>query len=199
MSKIAIDIVLLPPEEIADLAIRLSRELSGSKTNKIALGKNEGEAMPHMTLTMGCVEEKYITEIGQVLEKFILEFKNPTLELTDFYDGMLGNWTGVNTSNHDEVKKLHQSIIVEIDPLIDTEVMGDVFYPPGDLKREVPEWFFGFPKPENFFPHITLGYGDELKVNFGGVLPIKFKPAKIAICHLGDFYTCRKILWSREI
>jgi hypothetical protein len=54
-------------------------------------------------------------------------------------------------------------------------------------------WINGYFKNssfENFKPHITTGFGKIDSV----VLPIYFNASKLAICHLGNFCTCRKIL-----
>jgi hypothetical protein len=48
---------------------------------------------------------------------------------------------------------------------------------------------------ENFFPHITIGYGQiESRVP-----QIIFAPSELALCHLGNHCTCRKVLVSKGI
>ncbi len=48
---------------------------------------------------------------------------------------------------------------------------------------------------EKFFPHITIGYGEINDYSF----PIKFTASKLALCHLGNHCTCRKILASVKL
>ena len=48
---------------------------------------------------------------------------------------------------------------------------------------------------ENFFPHITIGYGEINNFSF----PIIFSVSKLALCHLGNHCTCRKILASTNL
>lgn len=91
MSKITADAALLPPEEIADLAIELNRSFSGSETNKIILGKKEEETMPHMTLAMGVIEENNLAEAGKVLSEVISGYKILELTATGTYIGIHGN------------------------------------------------------------------------------------------------------------
>jgi hypothetical protein len=45
---------------------------------------------------------------------------------------------------------------------------------------------------EMFSPHITIGYG-QVGTPAG---PIEFRASKLALCHLGNHCTCRKVLVS---
>jgi hypothetical protein len=47
---------------------------------------------------------------------------------------------------------------------------------------------------ERFFPHITLGYGRLADFPF----PARFTAPRLALCHLGNHCTCRRILASAE-
>ena len=53
MPKIAIDVVLLPPEEIMDKAIEINRQLADDP-----IKLNKENCLPHVSLCMGVVEEK---------------------------------------------------------------------------------------------------------------------------------------------
>ena len=46
--------------------------------------------------------------------------------------------------------------------------------------------------PNNYHPHISLKCRKAEYKNF----PIKFTASKLAICHLGNYCSCRKILSS---
>lgn len=60
MTKIAIDIVLLPPEEIMNKAIEINQQLAddGIKLNK-------KDCLPHISLCMGVISEEDLPEINQ--------------------------------------------------------------------------------------------------------------------------------------
>jgi hypothetical protein len=49
--------------------------------------------------------------------------------------------------------------------------------------------------PSLFHPHITVGFGETCKFQ----LPIDFTASKIALCHLGNYCTCRKVILSSEL
>jgi len=63
-------------------------------------------------------------------------------------------------------------------------------------------WIKNYPKEssfENFFPHITIGIG-EVEGEISGIkFPIKFNASKLALCHLGNYCTFRKIFLSYDL
>ena len=71
MSRIAVDVVLLPDETMTNRAIEINAELVKKFGDKIVL--NKANCLPHISLAMGCVEEADITSIGKVLEAIAKE------------------------------------------------------------------------------------------------------------------------------
>ncbi len=78
--------------------------------------------------------------------------------------------------------------------------------PPPEAGESTLLWIKHYPEKssfENFFPHITIGYGEIDDYSFGsrkaGSLPMRFTASKLALCHLGNHCTCRKILASAEL
>ena len=65
MAKLAVDVVLLPSEEMADKAIAANKELLKQYADKIVLDKEN--CLPHISLAMGCIDEKDIAEIKRTL------------------------------------------------------------------------------------------------------------------------------------
>jgi hypothetical protein len=58
-------------------------------------------------------------------------------------------------------------------------------------------WIKNYPQKsafENFFPHITIGYGQLDDSPFTA----EFTASKLALCHLGNHCTCRKVLSAAE-
>jgi hypothetical protein len=59
-------------------------------------------------------------------------------------------------------------------------------------------WIKNYPEKsafENFFPHITIGYGQVDDSSFTA----EFTASKLALCHLGNHCTCRKVLAAAEL
>ena len=61
MSRIAIDIVLLPPEKIMDLVIAINKEEAKKGNSKGEL--NKVDFLPHLSLAMGTIEEKNLEKV----------------------------------------------------------------------------------------------------------------------------------------
>jgi len=65
MAEIAVDVVLLPSEEMADKAIAANKELLKQCADKIVLDKEN--CLPHISLAMGCIDERDIADIEKIL------------------------------------------------------------------------------------------------------------------------------------
>ena len=83
-------------------------------------------------------------------------------------------------------------------PYFSYDVTEDMVLSDGEVGESTLLWIKNYPAQssyEKFFPHITLGYGEILFEN----LPIDFTVTKIALCHLGNHCTCRKVLAAAEL
>ena len=65
MAEIAVDIALLPSEEMADKAIAANKQLLKQYAHKIVLDRVT--CLPHISLAMGCIEDIDIDEFGTIL------------------------------------------------------------------------------------------------------------------------------------
>ena len=61
MAKIAVDVVLLPSETIINRAIEANKQLLKQGIGEIVLNKEH--YLPHISLAMGCIDERHITDI----------------------------------------------------------------------------------------------------------------------------------------
>jgi len=195
VSKIAVDVVLLPSDEMMDKAIQANAELVEKFGSEIMLNKEN--CLPHISLAMGCIDESDVTSIQNVLE--LVAKTSPLGDLIV---------TGIRTSINDrgekvsvfEIEKtkvlqsLHEKVMRSVTPYFSHDVTSDMIY-----DQEVAQtsllWIKNYPEKAsfaNFFPHITIGYG-QIK---NGPFPIKFSASRLALCHLGNHCTCRKILVS---
>ncbi len=87
--------------------------------------------------------------------------------------------------------------MAEMKPFFSYEVTDAMFYDDIVDPSSV-EWVRSYPEKashESFHPHITLGYG-RAKPSFS--LPVTFGAAGLALCHLGNHCTCRRILVRAE-
>ena len=79
MSRIAVDVVLLPDETITHRAIEINAELVKRFGNKIVLNKEN--CLPHISMAMGCLEETDIASVEKVLEEIAKETSLPYLPI----------------------------------------------------------------------------------------------------------------------
>lgn len=196
MSKKAVDVVLLPDEAMTARAIEINAELVKRFGTNIVLNKEN--CLPHISLAMGCVEEKNITAIGKVLEKIAKETSLPDLKVVGVQTS--GNSKGEAVSVF-EVEKtsrlqlLHEKVMDKLAPYLSGNVTEDMIYGGQEVAETTLLWiknYRGKVSFENFFPHITIGYGQIENLS----LPVSFAASELALCHLGNHCTCKKILVS---
>ena len=85
--KIAVDVVLLPPDEIMEKAIAVNQALINTFNNKIILDKQN--CLPHISLAMGCIEKEDIAEIDTVLKDIADMFSPIALTISDISTGTI--------------------------------------------------------------------------------------------------------------
>jgi 2'-5' RNA ligase len=199
MSKIAVDVVLLPSDEMTDKAIRANTELVEKFGSEIVLNKEN--CLPHISLAMGCINEQDISQIKILLEAVASE--NPIRNLK-----VSGVQTSINARGEtvsvfeiektQELQSLHENIMKKVKPYFSYNVTDEMIYG-RDAAETTMLWIENYPEKAsfaNYFPHITIGYGRlENDLSF----PIEFIASRLALCHLGNHCTCRKILASIEL
>lgn len=197
MSVIAVDVVLLPEEVMTDLAIAANTELVKKSGSKIVL--NRKDCLPHISLSMGCIDSRDVARIGELL---LLMVKITPKRLRPAGIGKSTNFSGEVVSvfkvvRSEQVQKLHEEICDTVRPLFNRDVIEDMIAG-GQASASTLGWienYFVKSAYSNFSPHITVGYGDLPD----RPLPCDFAVSHIAICHLGNHCTCTKVLWSVEI
>jgi 2'-5' RNA ligase len=198
MAKIAVDVVLLPSEAIINRAIEVNKRLLKQDAGQIILNKEH--CLPHISLAMGCMDERHITEIENIL-KSIADKNNPgRLSIVGINIGT--NSLGEKVSSF-EVKKterlqsLHEEVMRRIKPYFSYNVTAEMVLSPPKAGESTLLWIKYYPEKsafDNFFPHVTLGYGQIDDFSFA----TEFTASKLALCHLGNHCTCRKILAAVE-
>lgn len=197
MSLLAVDTVILPNEELTNKAIEVNARLVKEYGEKIVLNKEN--CLPHISLAMGCMKESDIEAIGKVLEKIAEE--NPTgvlkamgIKVTQTSSG--NKVSVIEIEKKPELLSLHEKVIEELTPYLSYDVSADMIYGQ-EVAWTTLAWIRDYPEKagfENFFPHITVGYGEASDASF----PTEFTASKLALFHLGNHCTCRNVLvWSR--
>jgi 2'-5' RNA ligase len=186
---VAIDVAILPPQPIADLAIRLSAALPPAESKGLVLG---GTHRPHITLTQQFVPAAEIDIVRHTVAT-VLKGRAPfALRVRGPGRGAGSVWMRIEPSA--ELAHLHRALMDALRPFERCGATATAFSGgdprPGDLK-----WVAGFRRQSSygqFAPHITLGHASEPP----HVDPIAFTAETVALCHLGRFCTCREVLQS---
>lgn len=199
MGKIAVDVVLLLSQEMASQAIEANKRLLKQHTDQIIL--NHQNCLPHISLAMGCMDDRDVVNIGEILHK-IAKRNNPgklhILGINIGSDSIGETVSSFEVRKTEKLLSLHKTIMQEIEPYFSYDVTTQMLLSPPVAGEATLSWIENYPEKsafENFFPHITIGYGQSIKLSFTAV----FTASKLALCHLGNYCTCRKILASVDL
>jgi len=199
MDRIAIDVVLLPSGEMTDYAIEVNRGLLKTFDNKIILNKEN--CLPHISLAMGCIDEKDIPDIEKILRDIAKKYSFKELRVIDIRAETIPTGkkvSGFKIEKTKELQLLHEEVMQRLTPYFTYDVTTAMLFSPPEVEQATLFWIKSYPEKssfENFSPHITIGFGETDKVR----VPIKFAASKLALCHLGNHCTCRKVLVSTEL
>ena len=195
----AIDIVLLPSEEMTDLVIKANRNLVENFGSEIVLNKQN--TLPHISLVMGCIKQDDIAEIGQILARAAEGLETNRFEAVgvQISENIKGEQvSSLRLDNTAEVQRFHEELTEELSGFLSYDVTAEMVFDFPQVSETTLSWITNYRSQSsysNFFPHITAGYGKLQGLKF----PIVFEVSKLAMCHLGDHCTCREVLASVDI
>ncbi len=194
MALLAVDIVLLPPDDVTDLAISANKELLKSNPPGITLDKQR--CLPHISLDMGLLDEEKLEEAKQLLATIAAETKALDLAITGVTTTVSKEpEVSVLTVEGDGLQRLHEKVADAFSHLLQQGIVENVRWVENQQGEVMPiweKWVKDFAKNasyEKFRPHITIGLG---KVRNPGKIP--FIATWLALCHLGNYCTCREVL-----
>jgi len=195
MASLAIDVVLLPSKEMTEKAVEANRRLAGPGGGEIVL--DEQTCLPHVSLVMGCIEDGDIEEVGRILEDSAGRYRWEPLRISGIH--IQTNWMGQKISSFEIEKtvwlsRLHEELTLRLSRYLSYEVTEDMVLG-AEVSDSTLQWIREYAKKssfERFFPHITIGYGELGDFAF----PREFSVSRLALCHLGNHCTCRKVLLS---
>ena len=199
MGRRAVDIVLLPTEAMMDRAIEVNAELVKKFGKKIVLNKEN--CLPHISLAMGCVDEKDIADVEKVLKPIAEQYPMWDLRVIGVRGGTNSVVEKVSVFEVEKTKSLqslHEEVMENLAPYFSYDVTSDMIYAGAEVEESTLLWIKNYPEKSsfsNFSPHITIGYGEMNNFSF----PIKFGVSRLALCHLGNHCTCREIILSIKL
>jgi 2'-5' RNA ligase len=196
MAPIAVDIALLPSEEMMDRAIEANKHLLKQCPDKIALDKEN--CLPHVSLAMGCIDEEDIGKIGDILQNVAESCSPGQLSVAGIQTGTNAGGEKVSVLQLKKTKPLqllHETVMRRLAPYFSHDVTADMVLSPPAADKATLLWIKDYPEKSSFewfSPHITLGYGQIDNISF----PATFAAPRLALCHLGNHCTCKRVLFS---
>jgi 2'-5' RNA ligase len=193
MKQFAIDIVILPPDSVLEIAIRYNKVLRDNTQENIVLGKTR--YLPHISLLMGCLTTDQLSDITSRLHAVAKAYNTLRLSVPGIHKDNSGSDGVVSfeIKRTQELLRLHESIVKSCGAFLRQDADEVDMADPPPIKKSSLEWinrFISHACFENFWPHITLGYGEYT----GTFEPFDFSASRLAICHLGNHCTCAEIL-----
>lgn len=200
MSALAVDIVLLPSDDLLDRVIAFNRALQGAAPSPIVL--NRIDCLPHVSLAMGGVTEDIIPAVANALVG--IGSAHPPIGLTVTGVSVRSSRTGELVSSLDldaspALQALHEAVIHATAPLVTRQAAPEMFVDPTAVTASTLGWVNEYRTAASFgrfWPHITLGMGtlpEDL------LLPAPTRTSRLALCHLGAHCTCRRILFETAL
>ncbi len=196
MTKIAISIVLLPSEKMVNKIIEINKELLRTNKNKIVLGKIVNQ--PHISLCMGGINKNEIPQIIEIINEISNNFTQFNFEgklnvqTVSAYEKI--SWLEI--INKDKIQKIHEVVMKTFWKYLNYDIENYMLVNPQEVEEETISWIKQYSSlyknPLIFRPHITVGVGDDIKHN----RIFKFSSSKIALFQLGNYCTCKKLIYS---
>ena len=199
MVRKAVDVVLLPDGAMTDRAVEANKVLVKKSGGKIVLNKEN--CLPHISLAMGCINESDLAAIRKVLSTVAEKSSLPELRVISIQTSTSSVGEKVSAFEVEktrELRLLHEDVMEKLAEYFSYDVTSDMIYSTGEVGESTLLWIKSYREKSSFAgfsPHITIGYGEVNDFLF----PIKFTASKLALCHLGNHCTCRKILASIEL
>jgi 2'-5' RNA ligase len=199
MGRIAVDVVLLPDQAMTRWTIQINRELVRQYGSEIVL--SEKTCLPHISLAMGCPDERDIDSIRKLLQRLTNETPVRRLNATGILvsTNSRGEYTSLlEIERTDELQALHEAVMREVEPFFSHDVTPTMIAD-DTVAESTLEWIRDYPQKAafaRFSPHVTLGHG---KAQTDALFPIPLTASQLALCHVGNHGTCRKVLASASL
>ena len=192
-SLIAIDVAILPPAPVADVAIHLSASLPPNESEGLRL---DDAHLPHVTLTQHFIAHAALDEAAVAVGRVLQGHGALQLSVAGPGRGRRSVWMQITLTP--ELLELHRAVMNALQPF-EQRGGGPHAFVDGNARTGDVAWVAGFRRGASFGrfnPHITLGHAASLP----SVSPMTFEATTIALCHLGRFCACRHALrtWSLQ-
>ncbi|MGB0525138.1 MAG: hypothetical protein ACPGJS_19345 [Flammeovirgaceae bacterium] len=190
----AIDIVLLPKQQLMQEVIALNQQIDQSG----ALPLNQENCIPHISMAMGAVKSEDLPVIYAQVEKLTAAINSLAIEVSGIYSMMLNDGRssfGLDLAKQASLINLHTKLMEIISPFLVAATV-DSIDPIRGLDQVTLDYIDGFVSTssyQHFRPHITVGFGvlhELTNITLNSTIEGVF------ICQLANYCTCARILKS---
>lgn len=193
----SIDICLLPERKERERIIKISKKVR-CPNSKIILNKKN--FLPHVTLFIGNIEKENLKNVKKEVKKISKKYKkmhlDAFLKTKSFKEGE--KLIEFKLEKTKQLENLHKELIYKFRGIVKTPATKEMLFNSNEAKGLTLKWiddYFENSTIKKFSPHITLGTRNTDIKEF----KTKIKIDKVAICPLGRYCTCRKILFKRKL
>lgn len=158
MTKLAVDIALIPPQDIIDIAIKGNQTIPPNPS-LVRLG--EKSCVPHISLCMGVVKQHDIKLVQEIVSDIARNSKPLLLALTKLHflkkstgEIIASEWSVGNTL---KLQKLHETCMSRFAKMLSQDAAEEMFWAKPDSLTI--GHVRGYRDKKSFEPHLTLGRG----------------------------------------
>ena len=185
-SLVALDVAILPPPHVRQLAIELSASLPADESHGLRL---DDAHLPHVTLTQLFVRAEELEAAFEKIDEVLRGLTPLHLVVRGGGRGSSAVWMAIEGTP--ELQALHERLMEALRGL---ERPGGTpaAFAGGDARVGDVLWVASYRLKSSFghyTPHITLGHASAPP----DVAPLSFTADTIVACQLGRYCTCREI------
>lgn len=203
---IAIDVLLLLPQNISEQAILLNTAILKNNPDNFTLDKNH---IPHITLLQCYVNQSDLPKIKLVLNGLykMIEQENLWAIELQYKKDQPQSFASIGLEKSSALMEIHKKTIALLQPYFTAGGSQNAFVPTQDGSPidqftidYIPK-FVSHYSYENYNPHISLGVSETSVLDYLAKTEfreIHFKSPAVAVYQLGKFGTARKLLWKSK-
>jgi hypothetical protein len=184
---IALDAAILPPPDVSAKAIALSAALPEEDFQGLRL---DGSHLPHVTLMQLFARADELDEVLARVDDVVRDAAPLGLRVGGGGHGASSVSMTIDVTP--PLMAMHERLMEALRGLERPDGGTSAFFDEDGRMRDV-LWVAGYRLKSSFHhfaPHITLGHGSRPP----DIEPFTFVADTVAVCHLGRFCTCRRVL-----
>ena len=184
---VAVDVAILLPPDVNELALQLSAALPPAETQGLRL---DATHLPHITLAQAFVAEDDIDRTAAAIAAQVQDIG--PLPLTVAGSARSSSSIALSIEMSPALQSLHAAVMAALAPFERHGGDAQAFSGLDARDRDI-TWVANFRREssfDRFWPHVTLGHAERPP----HVAPLTFTATTVGLCHLGRYCSCRRVL-----